>query len=341
MRSKVAAVAVAAAVVAGPVADAATATRRARVAARYIVANQNGDGSWTGLSGVGTTADAVVALAAARRAPKAIGRGLRYLRRQVRAGEVDDVGRRAKTVLAAVAGGADPRRFGGRNLVRKIRRSEQPDGRYGASTPVFSHALALLALAGAGARTPAAASAWLAEAQCDDGGWQFDEPASAADDEHCIGPEPANDFFTSDTNTTGLAVQALAAAPAPEPPAADPFGYFAAVRDPVKRGWGYNHVFTTTDAYSTALVLQAFAATGAEAPAGARRALRKLQYRLCGRRAGAFAVTWADVDGDGTLTRTGPDLGATVAAVPGILGVPLPLPHAPVTRTAPKPGPCP
>ena len=65
-----------------------------------------------------------------------------------------------------------------------------------------------------------------------------------------------------------------------------------------------------------ALVLQAYAASKLSPPAGSRRALIRLQYPRCG----AFAFTYvnAGVRGD-------PDVGATIGAVPGLLGLALPM----------------
>ena len=95
----------------------------------------------------------------------------------------------------------------------------------------------------------------------------------------------------------------------------DPFAFFDTVRDPLHRGWAYSTGFITTDTNSTALVLQAYAAAGIEAPTGGPKALRQLQDLSCG----AWAFTW---DGDEPGE---PDVGASIGAVPGILGIPFPL----------------
>jgi hypothetical protein len=312
----------------------ASPTRRARVATRFIVSMQKPNGSFaTGLSPVGTAADAVMSLVAARRGRDAIRLAAGYLERQVDKGNVGDIGLASKVVMAAVAVGANPKRFGGENLVKDIRSTQQPDGRFGESTPVFHHALAMLALAAAGTPPSPPAADWLASAQCDDGGWQFTEPATEADDEHCFNADMGSDFFTSDTNTTSLAVQALAVAPGTLEPGVDPFTYFELARDPIKGGWGYSHELTLTDANSTALVLQAHTAAGADVPEGAAKALAGLQYRRCGKRPGAFAFTWLDENEDGVYgKRSGPDLAATVGAIPGLLRLAFPIGHADVTK---------
>jgi hypothetical protein len=315
-------------------AGAATTFQRTRAAAGYLASQQADDGSFEGsVSAVGGTADGVVSLVAARRGPQVIDRAIGFLKTRTRTGDVDSVGLQAKVVMAAVAAGRNPRRFGGANLVRALRTTLQPDGRYGATTAVLDHALAVLALSGAGAPIAPESAQWLADAQCDDGGWQYDEPAAEADNEHCWNGSDT-DFFQSDTNTTGLAVQALASVPGAPTPAANPFGFFRAARDEIKDGWGYDLTFTTTDANSTALVIQAYVAADRYVPRSAMRALEALQYMRCGPRHGAFAFTWVDPEGDGTYKRTGPDTFGTTGGILGLLKEPLPVAEHDVTRPA-------
>lgn len=308
--------------------------RLARAGVGYLARQQQANGSIPAFSPVGSTADAVVSMVAARRGSGAIRDALRYLARSAAAGRVDGVGLRAKVAMAAAAAGLDPRAFGGENLVASIRRAERASGRYGRSTAVYDHALAVLALQAAGIRASREAVAWLAAAQCRDGGWQYDQPSGARDDRHCVRRADPTDAFASDTNTTSLAVQALAARGSREP-ARDPFGFFEALRDRRFGGWGFTGGVETTDANSTALVLQAYAATGRRAPAGAIRALEALQYRRCG----AWAYTWGEATG-GRLRRTAPDTGATIAAILGVLLRPLPVRAREVSRRAPATPPC-
>jgi hypothetical protein len=299
---------------------------RARVAAQYLGDRQDANGSIPAFSAVGSTADAVVSWVAAKSAGGDVDVALDYLEGAVVAGEVETIGLKAKVVLAAAAGGRDPSDFGGQNLVADILASEQSDGRFGIGTPVFDQALALLALQGAGVQFTTQSVVWLAEAQCRDGGWQFDEPAGPDDNRHCFNDQLQDDFFQSDTNTTSLVVQVLGyIEESPPEPAANPFKFFKQIRDDVHRGWGYSWGVETTDSNSTALVLQAYAAAGVPPPEGARRALRRLQYPVCSgaKKAGAFAFTWSDEDGDGVFGRSGPDVGATIAGVQGLLEVPL------------------
>ncbi|HEX2234817.1 MAG TPA: hypothetical protein VHK89_00935 [Actinomycetota bacterium] len=331
-RAVVAAVAAAVVVAGVPGASARpSATRRARLGVRYVVSAQGAEGAIRGgFSKLGSTADAVVAFVAARRAPVALRGALRYLRE--RYARIDTTGLRAKLVLALVAAGRDPTSFAGRDWVAAIEGSELPSGRFGTDAPVFEHALALLALAAAGATPSANAVSWLVDAQCPDGGWQYDRPHASGEDDHCQG-NVDTDFYRSEADATSLAVQALEALASPPVPAADPFDFFPLVRDPVKRGWGYTQTFPLTNANSTALVLQAYAAAGVAPPRRGVRALERLQHRLCGPDGGAFAYSWESVDG--RYRRTAPDVGATIGAIPALLGKPLPLAPADVSKRAP------
>jgi hypothetical protein len=323
-------------VLAAPAASAPSTARRARIAVRYIVAAQGDDGSVGAFSPVGSTSDAVVAMVAARRAPRAIERALDFLEAQVEAGAADDIGLKAKAVMAAVAGGRNPRAFGSADLVQEITDSVQDNGRLGQGSPVFHHALGLLALQAAGAGFETSSIQWLVDAQCSDGGWQFDEPAGVGDNEHCNNGS-TDDAFESDTNTTALAVQVFANLPEESlQPLVNPFKLFRKIRDDVKNGWGYSWNFSITDTFSTALVLQAYDSTGRDAPKGALRALKDLQYPLCGANHGAFAFSWVDSNGDGKYKRDGASIDATIAGVPGLLQKSLPIGEADVTKPAPR-----
>ncbi|MDQ3646704.1 MAG: hypothetical protein M3345_07185 [Actinomycetota bacterium] len=335
----------------GSVQAAPTARKRAAVAASYVALKQRDNGSVPGFSKIGSTADAVLSWVAVERGRGAIRKAVRYL--ELHHFEATSVGLKAKVVLAAVAAGKDPRSFAGHDLVAEIRATQQADGRYGATTPVLEHALAVLALQAAGEPASPEASDWLAAAQCPDGGWSYDEPYSPAnDDEHCKDTRPGfEDFYTSDTNTTSYAVQALVVSPGAVAPAGDAFAFFATARDTeFKGGWVYDPLLKCsaatiggfcylTDANSTALVLQAHAAAGREIPTGGRRALARLQYPLCGQNAGAFAFTWEPTEA-GRLRRTAPDVGATIDAIRGLLLDPLPVAHVAVTRGVPHPPAC-
>jgi hypothetical protein len=305
---------------------------KARSAAHFLVKNQSDDGEITnGFSPVGTTADATVSLVAARRGPRAISRAIDYL--EAHAAEVDTVGENAKVIQALVAAGENPRAFQGRNLVKEIKDSELGDGHFGDNTEVYDQANALISFRAARVVPSSNSVVWLADAQCPDGGWEFDKPWSQGADEHCSTGQ--DDFSTSDTNTTSLAVQAFQAMPegtADYDLKKSPFTFFKSARDPEKHGWGYSAGFVT-DTNSTALTIQAYVAGGRVLPDGARRAMRRLQFPLCVE-AGAFPFNWEDPDGDGKYTRSDPNVGATVQGIFGLLEKPYPVRASDVTRPA-------
>ena len=325
--------------------------KRARVATRYIAMNQQGDGSISGgFSRFGTTADGVLAFVAAQRGRRQIRRSIAWL--EANLDDATTLGLKAKAVLAAVAANEDPRSFGGRDLVQEIQDTRTDEGNYGgeSDTEVTYHALAMLALEAAGDDVPAEASQWLRDAQCDDGGWQFDEPAAENDDEHCFDSSAENDFSRADTNTTAYAVMALDAASGPGP-AHDPAAFFASARDEYMRGWVYEptgkcteetlgtEFCYLTDANSTALVLQAHRDLPRREARSGRAALMRLQYPRCGKTMGAFAFTWL-YDEMGRFRRDDPNVGATVAAVQGAVRFPLPPEHPVVTKNPPNRRPC-
>jgi hypothetical protein len=295
---------------AGPASAVITDPQRAHRAMAYVGAQQRANGSFPGFSAIGSTADAVLDMAATGYGAEAA--AIAFLRRQVQAGHVTTIGLTAKVVMAAVAAGRDPSTFAGTNLLGHITDAERPSGRYGDAS-VFDQALAILAIRAAGQTPDAAAVTWLANAQCPDGGWQFDRPHRASENRHCHEVNDAGDFFRSDTNTTAYAVMALEGLGASL--ASGPFPFFAALRDPTYGGWGYTWGFRRTDANSTALVIQAFAAHARPLPNGAMSGLRRLQYRC-----GAVAYSFTDAG-----ARTGKDVGASIGAVLGFLREPLPV----------------
>ena len=287
---------------------------RATLAGSYIALRQRADGSIPAFSPIGSTADAVLAFVAEGAGTTPLASAMGYLRRQTAKGNLTTIGLRAKVALAVQAGGRNPQNFGGHNLIDEISQSKRLTGRY-ANASVLDEALGILAIYASFGASDLDAIRWLMRAQCPDGGWQYDRPyASKTEGAHCGNTaDPLADPFRSDTNTTAYAVMALSI-----PKGGwkhDPFAYLASMRDAAHGGWGYTFGYETTDANSTALVIQAYAAQAQPPPAGARAALRKLQYGC-----GAFAYSWTDAG-----KRTGPDVGATIGAVPGLLALPLPL----------------
>jgi hypothetical protein len=295
-------------------AGAVTANRqRALDAAGFLASEQRPNGAICAFSCQGSTADAVVSLVAARTGGPVVRKALGYLKRQVESGGVAGAGLEAKTVMAAVAGGANPRAFGGENLVAALKAAEGGDGHFG-DAAVFDQALVMLALRAADVAPSAAAASWLEAAQCGDGGWQYDLPPGPGDDEHCFDAtaHDPDDYFTTDSNTTSLAIQVLRSGTAVD----DGIAYLDVVRDETYGGWGYSSpCCTQTDTNSTALVIQAYAAAKADLPAGAFIALKRLQLDC-----GAWAFTW-DAPGDPGNA----DPGATIGGILGILQQPLPV----------------
>lgn len=309
-----------------------TDTDRVRSAIGYLATQQKANGSIPAFSPLGSTSDAVLAIVAAGTGKPQLRRALDYLHRQVKNAKANTIGLQAKVVAAVVAAGRNPRTFAGTNLIRSIRATLHTNGRFGDAT-VFDDALAMIALEAAGATVSSNTTQWLLDAQCPDGGWQYDQPASAGEDVHCLSTtDPTNDFFQSDTNTTSYVVQAIEAAGVGTF-TQDPFAFFTSIRDDVHRGWGYSWGVETTDANSTALVIQAYAAAGVTLSSGAMNALRSLQDPSCG----GWSFTWVD-DQSGSHPDD-PNPGATIGAVLGILQQPLPVPagvvhaHLPVTPT--------
>ncbi len=164
-----------------------------------------------------------------------------------------------------------------------------PAGLYGAADPtydgVFRQASALLALNAVRVAPPAQAVAWLTGQQCADGGFEAyrADPATA-----CVPKQ-------EDTNSTGLAVQALARLGGHQAQTGKAVGWLRSLQN-TDGGWGYQRG-SATDADSTAVVAGALTAAGT-APSSVTRggkspldALLSLQVG-CGAKAaqrGAFA----------------------------------------------------
>lgn len=134
-------------------------------------------------------------------------------------------------------------------------------GLYGAQDPAFDGAyrqsLSLLALQAAGVPPEDTAVAWLLDQQCDDGGWQtFRADLS----QPCAEPDPVA-FTGPDTNSTGAAVQALAALDQTDAVEAA-LEWLESIQN-ADGGWG-TYAGGPTDSNSTAVVASAFIAAGAD-----------------------------------------------------------------------------
>lgn len=201
----------------------------ARWGAGYLAAQISANGGYIapfGAPDLGNTAFSVLGLHAAGVGGTASGQAVAWLKTQVASGMAgsdgqDDPGRLGFTVLAAVASGQNPRAFGGtraqNNLVDRLlatARTSGPDaGLFGTAPPTFDGtfrqgtALAALKAAGVAKSRLTPELAWLTRQQCANGMW-----TSYRADPSTPCPAPDPDTFTGpDTNSTGLALQGLAA----------------------------------------------------------------------------------------------------------------------------------
>ena len=213
----------------------------------WLLTHQQPDGGFTtgftAGSDLGATVDVILAAVAVGADPRTWAPSpLDYLRAQVESGAVTDAADWSRVVLGAVALDADPRALGGADAVSALLAAQDPDtGQFGAS--LFAHAYALLALHNAGVAPPQPAVDRLLAAQTEDGAW------------------PMNPGDEVDTNTTALAVQALAALGEIDA-AQRARPYFRAMQNadggfPWQKPSDYG---TETDANSTAVVVQALVA---------------------------------------------------------------------------------
>jgi hypothetical protein len=161
-------------------------------AAAYLVQRQSADGSWGTAPNVADVADAAVGLVSGGVTETALTKALTYLADHGPA-EANRATMTARVLLAAVAGGRDPRNFGKVDYVGRLRTYYNPStGAYGDGTDANSYSI--LALVAANDPVPDKALTSLEGRQCSDGGF----PRAT-----CI--------FGSDVASTALAVTALVA----------------------------------------------------------------------------------------------------------------------------------
>lgn len=288
-------------------ADAGTVQTAGKRAATWLASQQSRDGGFgngfTQGSDPSATADAVFALATAGTAPATLkskgGRTpLDYLASQVGSGKLS-TGQLAKVALAAHAAGADPRRFGGRDVVSAVRSAyDERTGVIGGS--VYVHALALVALARSGEPIPARAITALEGYQGTAGGFSFTGAGSP------------------DVDTTALAVQALISAgrPANTGPAGRGLGYLRSLQN-ADGGFPYespSSFGTETNANSTALVVQAIIASGDQPESWAAAAGNPLSSLVRLQRGDGWIGYQASVPDPSVL--------ATSGALPGLYRAP-------------------
>ena len=287
-----------------------------RRAVEWIGAQQLADGSFPGF-GTGATIDAILAIAAAGYDPQRfVSTGgqtpLGYLTTQVPTYPLSSAAAAGKLAVGVVAAGGDPQDLGGFNLVISMTDYYDPaSGAFGAST--WDQAWSMLGWVAAGQTVPVTATHHLIEMSALDGGWGFMSRKGS--------------LGGADPDSTGLALQALAAAGVghEEPAVQAALGFLRSVQNYYGGFPGY--AGTATSPNSTGLALQGLAAYG-EDPRGLR---------------------WTRTVTDGSSSRLtlynpldslmalqtpqggfpgygGPnDLFATTQAVPGIAGKSLPL----------------
>lgn len=277
-------------------------------AAEWLITQQGDDGGFVGFSGTSdpaVTADAVIALAAAKNAGIDVDLNsiLVYLRENALVYAQTGPGQAAKLVLAIIAAGGDPTDVEGVNPFSLVEAGSKSESGIIGFGP-FDHALGILAFVATGTEVPETAIEALRATQLEDGSWAFDGGTAAG---------------AGDTNTTAVVIQALAAAGlADDPMVETAIGYIKSTQVengafPYQPGSAPNG-----DANSTAIVVQALIAVG-EDPTSAdwnnvAAALASFQNA-----SGAFRYTDDQPDDN---------LYATLQAIPAIAGQAFPIESA-------------
>lgn len=270
----------------------------------YVRTQQQADGSFPGF-GAGSTADAIIALAAAKVNVADVKQGgvsaLNFVQSQAQ-GVGKDPGVAAKFLIAMTMAGQAPQLPNGADLIKEVQQGRNAQtGQYGPD--VTTHAYALIGLVAAGTTPETAAIDALKKLQLPDGGWSFDGTAATG----------------SDTNTTGLAIQALKAVGDSSDAISKAVAYLKGQQNS-DGGFPYSQTSSfgnASDANSTALALQGLLAAGEDlknyTKAGKTPVDRLLQFQ---NDSGAFRYQDATPD-DNQL--------ATYQAIPALLQQTLPL----------------
>lgn len=214
-----------------------------RKALAWMATQQQADGSFTGF-GAGSTIDAVLAIAAAGEEPQSYMSGegntafdyLEVVATDYISGNAAATG---KLLTGVIAGAGEPTDFAGMNLIEEVQAHYNSEtGQYGAGS-TYDQVWALLGLAASSESIPTNTISYLESLQVEGGGWGFTTDAA-------------------DPDTTGLALQALAAAGIERSNSAvsAAFDYLHSVQNS-EGGFGFA---SDTSASSTALAVQALAA---------------------------------------------------------------------------------
>ena len=272
-------------------------------AVSYIRNQQQPDGSFAGF-GPGSTADAIMALAAANVNIAEINKGgktpIDFLRAQAR-GSGKDPGLAAKFLIALLVAGQSPAAEGVDLVVEVESGYNAQTGQYGKD--LTSHAYALIGLVAAGRTPKPEAVEALKKLQLPDGGWSFDGTSATG----------------SDTNTTSVAVQALKAARDSSDAISKAIAYYKTQQN-ADGGFPYSQTSqygNASDANSTALSLQALIAAGENLANWTKEGKTPTQRLLAFQnQSGAFR--YHD-------KQTEDNAAATYQAIPAVLGKTLPL----------------
>lgn len=282
-------------------------------ASAWLRAQQDDSGGFPGFSGdldPGTTTDAVIALYATRgsdpEAGAALDAAVGYLEKEGTPYAATGAGQAAKLALAAVAGGRDPRAFGGIDLVAAMKAppaaaAENPiPGIFG--DDLYDHAIVLIAFAAAGEPVSDDAVESLRATQGSDGGWAFDGSIERG---------------SADSNTTALVIQALVAnGQGEDQMVSRAVAFLPAFLAPDEGGFAYGQEEPlVADANSTALVTQALIAAGQD-PASPKWGNVMLALTMFQTADGGLRYMASD---------EAANLLATLQAIPALAGLPLPV----------------
>lgn len=274
-------------------------------AVQWLLSQEADDGGFLGFSGKtdpGATADAVIALGAARKTgiDVELSNAVGYLATNANTYAQSGTGQAAKLALAMIAAGENPRDAGGVDPLALVEHGQREDtGIYG--TGIFDHALCIMALAASGQSVPPSAIDALKTTQIKDGSWAFD----------------ARDVVGSgDTNTTAVVIQALVIAGHGQDPTINKALEYLKTAQANDGAFGYQPAQPLVpDANSTALVVQAIIAAG-QHPASAEWKNASGALSAFQRPTGAFFYN---------EQQAGDNLFATVQAIPAIAGQALPI----------------
>jgi hypothetical protein len=275
----------------------------------------------------GNTIDAITALSAVGTQQAQSDASLTYLESHLGdyVGSFGEVyaGPLAKSLLAAVVTGADPRSFGGHDLVAELQALETTKGRfsddsaYGDYSNTIGQSLAVLALARSGQALNAPSVQLLLDRQCADGGFSGDLAGGGT--------------CTTDLDATAFATQALLVAADTLLCGSDDEGLASDVAAAAQRGLdlledaqqasgGFVSQDGVVNANTTGVAAQAFTAGGRGAAADAATAfIKTLQYDDSSPEALRGGIAFSGTTRS-TTTPTDSDLRATPQAALALAG---------------------